>query len=113
MRKKTVKELDVLRALLGVWEKTCVHPCRMGLQPFIRKDTPEVRSLVPFLTAVIIRERLVIPEGHGANLRYRWSDKAGPPTYVMARRILLLARQLSSEYAKEAYRKNRQQRKED
>lgn len=108
--KKSIKDVDALRALLGIWEKTCVHPCRMNLQKFIADDVPALRSLAPRFASVCVRERLVIHEGGLKTRCYRWNDKAGPPTYVMARRILLLTRQLNAEYSKIVYhrRKNEQ-----
>ena len=108
--KKSIKDVDALRALLGIWEKTCVHPCRMNLQKFVADDVPALRSLAPRFASVCVRERLVIHEGGLKTRCYRWNDKAGPPTYVMARRILLLTRQLNAEYSKTVYhrRKNEQ-----
>ena len=112
MSRSGIKEVDVLRALLGVWQETCVHPKRMALRDFIRKDTPEIRYMDSFLCVVIIRERLLLQERSGRSFLYRWNDKAGPPTYLMAKRILLLTRQLCSDYSRAKYKRNKQQ-KED
>jgi hypothetical protein len=106
--KKSIKELDALRALLGIWEKTCVHPCQMNLQRFITEDTPELKSMAPRFASVCVRERLVIPDGWARTRRYRWNKEAGPPTYVMAQRILLLTRQLNAEYSRTTYHRKKE-----
>ena len=106
--KATIKEVDVLRALLGIWAKTCVHPCRMNLQKFIAGDVPAVKSMAPRIASVCVREGLVRHEGGLKTRCYRWNDKAGPPTYVMARRILLLTRQLNAEYSRTVYRRKKE-----
>ena len=101
---RKIKEVDVLRALLGVWEKTCVHPARIGLVPFIKEDTPSVRGVAANLGKVMVDSGVLIRrEGHV----YEWNRKAGPPTYVMARELLAKARRLSAERVAAHYQRKK------
>ena len=110
MRGSPIKPVDVLRALLGVWEKTCVHPYKMSLQKFIRADVPALRWMAPVLSCVLLEEGLVLPQGGGPSMSYQWNRKAGPPSMVMAKRILTLAQARKSEYARNTYHKKKQGR---
>ena len=101
---RKIKEVDVLRALLGVWEKTCVHPAKIGLVPFIREDTPSVRGIAANLGKVMVDSGVLIRrEGHV----YEWNRKAGPPTYVMARELLAKARRLNAERVAAHYQRKK------
>ena len=101
------KEVDVLRALLGVWEKTCVHPYKMSLQKFIRDDVPVLSWIAPAMSSTIVESGVVTQCGKGRGMSYRWNTKAGPPTMVMARRILTLTRQRNAAYARNEYQKRK------
>ena len=112
MRHEMLSDGDVLRALLGIWEKTCVHAVPLSLAKYIREEGPEgLRKSATTIAAAVIQAGVLIESPHrdhdGTRI-LRWDREAGVPTLIMARRIQEIRRENIRSKVKASYRRKRE-----
>jgi len=107
--KTTIRDADVLRALLDLWEITCVHPKAVSLAKFLRQY-PALAGTACNLSRAIHDEHLVTIEGRDSTTTYllRWNkNRCAAPTLLQARDVLERSRSTTRKYVRQANQRRR------
>lgn len=107
--KRTIDRMEMLRFLGVLYSKTAAGYGNIGLQTLMEQNAGDsVKSKRTSVTRAILESGLLLKQGYGRNISYKWNLKVcGPPSLPTADMLIAKAKEILCREKRETRRRKK------